>query len=193
MNPAEEKKLSLLEGMAAHVLEHGLSGASLRPLARAAGTSDRMLIYHFGSKDGLIESLLIHLAARLKQDMDASLPPRRAASRAQCVAEIMAIMNREEIRPFARIWFDIVSAAQKGDPVQLRIGREIMASFHAWLAERVPADEPDPAAAAMALLCLIEGMVVLNATGHGEAAFAAAGLLLDGPRPPPLPPPPARP
>lgn len=178
MSTAEKKKLSLLEGMAAHVLEHGLSGSSLRPLAKAAGTSDRMLIYHFGSKDALIESLLAHLATRLKQDMDASLPPRRAATRAQCVAEIMTIMNREEIRPFARIWFDIVSAAQKGDPVQSRIGREIMASFHEWLADRVPADEADPGTTAMALLCLIEGMVVLNATGHGEAAFASAGLLL---------------
>jgi len=45
---------SLLPLLAAHVLTHGLGQASLRPLARAAGTSDRMLLYHFGSKEALM-------------------------------------------------------------------------------------------------------------------------------------------
>jgi AcrR family transcriptional regulator len=180
MSPADKKKHVLIEGMAAHLLEHGLSGASLRPLAKAVGTSDRMLIYHFGSKERLIESLLVHIAEKLKQALDAGLPPRRASDRSECVSEIMTLMGRDEVRPFARIWFDIVSAAQKGDPVQLRIAREIMSNFHAWLTDRVPANEADPAATAMALLCLIEGLVVLNAAGHGEAAMASAGLLLGG-------------
>jgi AcrR family transcriptional regulator len=41
-----------------YVLEEGLIGLSLRPLAAALGTSDRMLNYHFGSKDELIASVL---------------------------------------------------------------------------------------------------------------------------------------
>ena len=41
-----------------YVLEEGLIGLSLRPLAAAIGTSDRMLIYHFGSKDQLVASVL---------------------------------------------------------------------------------------------------------------------------------------
>ena len=41
---------NLLPLLAAYVLEHGLAGLSLRPLAAAAGTSDRMLLYHFASK-----------------------------------------------------------------------------------------------------------------------------------------------
>ncbi|MGD9958480.1 TetR family transcriptional regulator [Nocardioides sp.] len=39
-------------------LEHGLIGLSLRPLAAAIGTSDRMLLYHFTDKDDLIASVL---------------------------------------------------------------------------------------------------------------------------------------
>ncbi|HSO47545.1 MAG TPA: TetR/AcrR family transcriptional regulator [Rhizobiaceae bacterium] len=177
MDP-EKKKRRLLDGMSAHVLEHGLSGASLRPLAKAVGTSDRMLIYHFGSKDRLVESLLVHIAGKLKLDLDASLPPRRAASRMECVAEILAVLSRDEIAPFARVWFDILSAAQKGDNVQKQIGHEIMASLHGWLMERLPESETDAPATAMALLALIEGLVVLNAVGHGEAAAASIHLLL---------------
>ena len=41
-----------------YVLEHGLVGLSLRPLAAELGTSDRMLLYHFDSKDDLIATVL---------------------------------------------------------------------------------------------------------------------------------------
>jgi AcrR family transcriptional regulator len=48
----------LAEQATDYALEHGLIGLSLRPLAAALGTSDRMLIYHFGSKDALIAAVL---------------------------------------------------------------------------------------------------------------------------------------
>jgi len=41
-----------------YVLEHGLVGLSLRPMAAALGTSDRMLLYHFDSKDDLVATVL---------------------------------------------------------------------------------------------------------------------------------------
>lgn len=41
-----------------YVLEHGLVGLSLRPLAADLGTSDRMLLYHFDGKDDLVASVL---------------------------------------------------------------------------------------------------------------------------------------
>jgi AcrR family transcriptional regulator len=41
-----------------YVLEHGLVGLSLRPMAAELGTSDRMLLYHFASKDDLVASVL---------------------------------------------------------------------------------------------------------------------------------------
>jgi AcrR family transcriptional regulator len=44
----------LLEAAAAYVTENGVGDRSLRQLAAALGTSHRMLIYHFGSKDGLL-------------------------------------------------------------------------------------------------------------------------------------------
>ncbi|MFC5677315.1 TetR/AcrR family transcriptional regulator [Aeromicrobium endophyticum] len=52
------KRQELAEAATDHALEHGLIGLSLRPLAAAIGTSDRMLIYHFGSKDELVDAVL---------------------------------------------------------------------------------------------------------------------------------------
>jgi AcrR family transcriptional regulator len=52
------KRDELSEQATDYALENGLIGLSLRPLAAEMGTSDRMLIYHFGSKDALIAAIL---------------------------------------------------------------------------------------------------------------------------------------
>jgi AcrR family transcriptional regulator len=41
-----------------YVLAHGLADMSLRPLAKAIGSSPRVLLFLFGSKDNLIRALL---------------------------------------------------------------------------------------------------------------------------------------
>ena len=53
-NPRED----LLRASVAHVSAHGMGDLSLRELARAIGTSHRMLIYHFGSKEQLLVSIV---------------------------------------------------------------------------------------------------------------------------------------
>lgn len=53
-----DRRDELLEQVTDHVLAHGLIGLTLRPLAAAVGTSDRMLIYHFGSRDDLVSEVL---------------------------------------------------------------------------------------------------------------------------------------
>lgn len=53
----------LLDAAIEYTAEHGISDLSLRSLAAAPGTSHRMLIFHFGSREGLwgarvVEALL---------------------------------------------------------------------------------------------------------------------------------------
>ena len=45
-----ERRAQLAEAATDYVLEHGLIGLSLRPLAAEIGTSDRMLLYHFEAR-----------------------------------------------------------------------------------------------------------------------------------------------
>jgi AcrR family transcriptional regulator len=58
------RREELLEKAYGFVLEHGLADLSLRPLALAIGSSPRVLLYLFESKDGLVRELL----ARARQD-----------------------------------------------------------------------------------------------------------------------------
>jgi AcrR family transcriptional regulator len=48
----------LLARAIGHFAEHGIADTSLRGLADAIGTSHRMLIYHFGSRDGLLAAVV---------------------------------------------------------------------------------------------------------------------------------------
>src|SRR5437588_12550023 len=60
-----DRKSELLALIADYMLENGLAELSLRPLAEALGTSPRMLIYYFGSKETLVSEALA--AARAKE------------------------------------------------------------------------------------------------------------------------------
>jgi AcrR family transcriptional regulator len=61
---ASPRRQELLERSYAYVLAHGLVDMSLRPLAKAVGSSPRVLLFLFGSKDGLVRALL----ARARED-----------------------------------------------------------------------------------------------------------------------------
>ena len=56
-HPQPEIRQRLLDACTDYALEHGLPDR-LGPLAAAAGTSSRMLIYHFGTRDGLLREIL---------------------------------------------------------------------------------------------------------------------------------------
>lgn len=49
----------LLERAVQYVLRHGVGGLSLRPMAKDMGTTARMLMHHFGSKEALVAAVLV--------------------------------------------------------------------------------------------------------------------------------------
>lgn len=57
--PESARKAELVMKLLEYSAEHGLSSMSLRPLAAAVGSSPRVLLYLFGSKDGLIHEVLV--------------------------------------------------------------------------------------------------------------------------------------
>lgn len=75
------RREELLDQVTDHVLEHGLIGLTLRPVAAAIGTSDRMLIYHFGNRDALVSAVVARAGDRATAEIDAlpAAPTVRAA------------------------------------------------------------------------------------------------------------------
>lgn len=112
--PAPDARQRLLAATIAYVAEHGAGGLSLRALAAAIGTSHRMLIYHFGSKEGLLVALVREMEARQRAalvDLDLS-----AATPAELVRQMWRRLSDEALWPHERLFFDLVGQALRGRP-----------------------------------------------------------------------------
>jgi len=75
-SPVVNRREDLLDAATDHVLAHGLIGLTLRPLAAAIGTSDRMLVYHFGTRDALVSAVVACTTERAVHVVEA-LPAAR--------------------------------------------------------------------------------------------------------------------
>ena len=73
------RRVELAEAATDHALEHGLIGLSLRPVAAALGTSDRMLLYPFTDKDDLVATVLRVSNDRSVAELRLSRPGKEAA------------------------------------------------------------------------------------------------------------------
>lgn len=166
-------KETLLPLMAAHVMEHGLGGASLRPLAKAAGTSDRMLIYHFGNKEQLIVDLLGYIAGIYAAALEAGIGSERAATRQECAARILAQSREPMMQTFMVLWWEIVAGSARGLPGYREAAEAMISKQIEWLEQQMPADDPDPKGGARYLMTLLEGSLMLGVVGHARTAREA--------------------
>jgi AcrR family transcriptional regulator len=105
----------LLAATIDHVAVHGLADISLRSLAAAIGTSHRMLIYHFGSKEGLLVEVVRTLEARQREALEAF-----SSDPAESLADVMRRMWRDlsdpSRWPHERLFFEMYGQALQGRP-----------------------------------------------------------------------------
>jgi len=95
----------LLELAYRYALQHGLGDLSLRPLAAAVGSSPRVLLYLFGSKDGLVRALLDR-ARTDELDLLGRLRDRDHAGLADAAAEIWAWLAAGKHRALLTLWVE---------------------------------------------------------------------------------------
>jgi len=68
---------AILRPIVEHIRAHGLADSSLRKLADAAGTSHRMLVYYFGSRDAVLGAVMHTLRHEESADLAAGAATRR--------------------------------------------------------------------------------------------------------------------
>jgi len=108
VNAPSARQTELLEAAYRYVLVQGFGQLSLRPLAKAIGSSPRVLLYLFGSKDGLVRALL----ARARADELALLDEVRGAGEREsdglgAIAErVWSWLVAEEHRALLTLWVE---------------------------------------------------------------------------------------
>ena len=110
---AKAPRQRLLDGAIDYVAENGLSDVSLRTLASALGTSHRMLIHHFGSKEQLWVEIVRTVEARQRELLGGILPDPD-----QPVADAMRAwwkhISDPALWPNERLFFEIYGQALQG-------------------------------------------------------------------------------
>src|SRR5437588_12539653 len=66
----KQRPVHLLDAIVDYLMARGTADVSLRPLAKAVGSSPRVLLYYFGSKEELVVKVLARMAERQRTAFD---------------------------------------------------------------------------------------------------------------------------
>ena len=131
-----DRRSSLAEAATDYALEHGLIGLSLRPMAAALGTSDRMLLYHFDGKDDLIATVLHTSNQRAIEELR-ELPA--AASVREGVLALWAASTEGQLERCQRLYVEAAALGLLGREPYVGVISESNAVWMRALADRLVA------------------------------------------------------
>ena len=174
------RRAEIVEAAYQYVLSHGLTGASLRPVADAVGSSTGVLRFLFGSKEGLVQAVLararddeLHLLATIPADADLVSVARTTWS----------WLADSDHRGLLRLWVESYAASLVDDAGPWAgFASATVRDWLAVLARAQPAAERRTAAGAArrtAVLAVLRGaMLDLLATGDRARTTRAVDLAL---------------
>jgi AcrR family transcriptional regulator len=176
--PADDRRRrELLDALIEAFSSGGIGTRSLREVADAIGTSHRMLLHYFGSR----EELLLGIVEEVEQRQQALLTDM-PDDPAEAFAAMWADLRRPELRPFERLFFECYARAAQGEVPFTRL---LPNAIETWLAA-VDAQAGGAADVAMARLglavtrgLLLDLVATDDDTGVDRAAMRFVGMLRD--------------
>jgi AcrR family transcriptional regulator len=168
------RKTELLEAAYGYVLANGLADMSLRPLAQAIGSSPRVLLFLFGSKDELIRALL----ARARADELAYLNRLCPSGLAATGREVWTWLAAPAHRPLLALWVEGYACSLRAEPGPwAEFGRDTVRDWLDLLAGRQGTGEAERTL----LLAVLRGALLdLLATGDTDRVTSAVERHLTG-------------
>jgi AcrR family transcriptional regulator len=164
---AANRRATLTSQLARIVLEDGLDALALRSAAARLGTSDRMLLYYFGTKAELVGAVLRHISGGLRTKLAAaSSGEKRPPSEFLIAATQM--MSGLDMAPIMRVWADISARGARGEEPYRSFAAQAAQGWLAWVESRLDmVPGKDRRRCAAAILTVIEGMNLLGISAPG--------------------------
>jgi AcrR family transcriptional regulator len=183
----EERRRRLRTGAAEYLLRVGVGAADLGEMARELGTSSRMLVHHFGSKDGLIAAALDEAREQQRSLFRGWVEGCDDRTVPGLLRGLWDLMHTPEVQPYLRLFSEVyMLTVQQPDRLP---GFSTRAAVHDWLpglesALRDGGAGDDEARALATLVLAVQRGLLLDALGTGEhervqAAHHALLHLLD--------------
>jgi AcrR family transcriptional regulator len=172
----ESARDRLLREVMVYARTHGLGEVSLRALAAAVGTSHRMLLYHFGSREGLVAAVVAKVEEQQREVMRA-LSSAWATDPVAANRQFWAGLTDPRQHENERLFFEAVALALRGRPGTGSLRETLV---EPWLAAFVDAgrglgiDEADVRLDARVGMALARGLLLdLLVTGDKDGVDAA--------------------
>lgn len=168
----------LLERAYEYALRHGLADLSLRPLAAAIGSSPRVLLFLFGSKDALVRALLSRARADEMALLDGLRHDTAHGDLPTVVRVIWQWLVDQRHQPLLTLWLEAYARSlSEPDGPWAGFARQTVADWLAVLADaqaptRRRGDAGD-AERSLALAVLRGALLDLLATGDSKRSTAA--------------------
>jgi len=163
----QRRRDELLAAVVADCAEHGLGNRSLRDIAEHVGTSHRMLIHHFGSREDLMVAIVQAVEAR-----QAALAGDLSGPPAAQLAAMWEHLSGPQLRPLERLFFECYARGANGEAP---FDQLVPAAVDSWLTD----DGGDPALRRLGL-AVVRGLLLdLVATGDETATAAALACFAD--------------
>ena len=166
--PDLERRQELLDAVVKECAANGIGDRSLRDVAAAVGTSHRMLLHHFGSRNEFLLAVVEEVERR-QRAMLRELPDEPAAA----IAAMWADLRRPELRPFERLFFECYARGVQGEQP---FARMLPGAVDAWLTED---ETTDPALVRLGLAVMRGLLLDLVATDDRRGVDAAAQAFAD--------------
>lgn len=170
--PDHRRRKELLDALIDAFAKGGIGGRSLRSVADAVGTSHRMLLHHFGSREELLLAIVEEVERRQAATL-AELPDDPA----DAVAAMWADLRRPELRPFERLFFESYARAAQGEEPFSRL---LPGAVDRWLADvdELTGGTVDRAMVRLGLAVTRGLLLDLVGTGDEEGVDAAAACFV---------------
>jgi AcrR family transcriptional regulator len=166
--PDVERRRALLDALIDAFADGGIGDRPLREIAEAVGTSHRMLLHHFGSRDDLLLTIVDEIERR-----QMSVLPDAGTEPADAMAAMWADVRRPVLRPFERLFFECYARGAQGEQPYARMLPGAVESWLAVVAAKTDGSA-DPALVRLGLAVTRGLLLDLIATGDDDGVDAAA-------------------
>jgi AcrR family transcriptional regulator len=159
-----------------HIQRHGVGDFSLREVAAAIGTSHRMLIYHFGSREGLLVAV-VQAVEQAQRAFLADLLQDTTLERADAMRSMWHRLADPSLWPNERLFYELYVQALHGRPGTQGFLDDVV---DAWveplvdLADRYGVSRDDFRADTRLGVAVIRGLLLDLLATHDRAAVDAA-------------------
>ncbi len=164
----EGRRNQLLEALINAFATGGIGGRSLREIGAAAGTSHRMLLHHFGSRDEMMLAIVEEVERR-----QTAMLTNLGDDPDDAFAAMWADLRRPEQRPFERLFFECYARAAQGEDPFTRLLPQAVDGWLDAVDERT-AGTADPAMVRLGLAVSRGLLLDLAATDDDDGVDATA-------------------